>query len=100
MVSSSGAAERVNTRRAHSQGVFMVGLVVGCGYFIFKLVRIWQQQSTKYYRLTKSMTVFDVLSLVTLMTCSVFGAIVWRDFGKGLKEAGQWSGSRRRDIAS
>lgn len=67
----------------------MVGLVVGCAYFIFKLVRIWQQEKTTYYRLSKSLTVFDVLSLASLMSCFVFGVIVWRDFGKGLKEAGE-----------
>lgn len=74
---------------ADCQGVFMVGLVVGCAYFIFKLVRIWQLEDTTYYRLTKSLTVFDVLSLASLASCFVLGVIVWRDFGKGLKEAGE-----------
>lgn len=70
------------------QSVFMVGLVAGCAYFIFKLVRIWQQETTTYYRLTKSLTVFDALSLLSLGACFVYGIVVWRNFGKGLKDAG------------
>lgn len=66
----------------------MLGLVAGCAYFIFKLVRIWQQQDDTYYRLTKSLTVFDALSLASLGACFIYGIFVWRDFGKGLKEAG------------
>lgn len=67
----------------------MLGLIVGCAYFIFKLVRIWQQEDTTYYRLTKSLTVFNALSLVSLMACFGWGIRVWLDFGKGLKEAGK-----------
>ncbi|CAD6585312.1 MAG: Polypeptide release factor (eRF1) in translation termination [Tremellales sp. Tagirdzhanova-0007] len=68
-------------------GVFMIGLLGGCAYFIFKLIRIWQQRSTTYVALTKSLTTFDALSLVSLISCLVSGGIVWMDFGKGLKEA-------------
>lgn len=67
----------------------MLGLVVGCAYFIFKLVRIWQQETTTYYTLTKSLTVFDALSIASLSSCFVYGVLVWKDFGKGLKEAGK-----------
>jgi len=76
----------------------MVGLVAGCAYFVFKLIRIWQQETTTYYRLTKSLTVFDALSLISLGACFVYGIVVWRNFGKGLKEAGGWDVSliRRR----
>lgn len=66
----------------------MIGLVAGCAYFIFKLVRIWQEQYGTYLHLTKSLTVFNALSLASLGACFVYGIIVWRDFGKGLKEAG------------
>lgn len=71
------------------QAIFMVGLVAGCAYFVFKLIRIWQQETTTYYRLTKSLTVFDALSLISLGACFVYGIVVWRNFGKGLKEAGE-----------
>lgn len=67
----------------------MLGLVAGCAYFIFKLVRIWQQETTTYYTLTKSLTVFDALSIASLSSCFVYGVLVWKDFGKGLKEAGK-----------
>jgi len=70
------------------QGGFMIGLLAGCSYFIFKLVRIWQQQYTTFTSLTKSLTTFDALSLVSLLACLISGGIVWSDFGKGLKEAG------------
>lgn len=67
--------------------IFMLGLLAGCAYFIFKLVRIWQRQYTTYAGLTKSLTTFDALSLVSLVACLVSGCVVWMDFGKGLKEA-------------
>ncbi|WVQ85577.1 hypothetical protein IAT38_007743 [Cryptococcus sp. DSM 104549] len=66
---------------------FMVGLCAGCAYFIFKLVRIWQQADTTYNHLEKSLTTFDVLSLVLLAACGVWGVMVWMNFGKGLKQA-------------
>ena len=76
--------------RTYLQAIFMVGLVAGCAYFIFKLIRIWQQETTTYYRLTKSLTVFDALSLLSLGACFVYGVVVWRNFGKGLKEVGAY----------
>ncbi|OXC70921.1 hypothetical protein AYX13_00338 [Cryptococcus neoformans] len=66
---------------------FMVGLWGGCAYFIFKLVRIWQQVSTTYVNLEKSLTIFDMFSLVLLAACGVWGVMVWINFGKGLKQA-------------
>lgn len=67
----------------------MIGLLAGCSYFIFKLVRIWQHQYTTYAGLTKSLTIFNALSLVSLLACLVSGTVVWADFGKGLEEAGR-----------
>ena len=69
----------------------MVGLVAGCAYFIFKLIRIWQQADTTYASITKSLTTFGALSLTSLIACFVCGAIAWADFGKGLKSAGESS---------
>ncbi|KIR30533.1 hypothetical protein I307_03643 [Cryptococcus deuterogattii 99/473] len=66
---------------------FMVGLWGGCAYFIFKLVRIWQRVSTTYANLEKSLTIFDIFSLVLLAACGVWGVMVWINFGKGLKQA-------------
>ncbi|KAK8865748.1 hypothetical protein IAR55_000895 [Kwoniella newhampshirensis] len=66
---------------------FLVGLFVGCAYFIYKLVRIWQQDDTTYSNISKSLTTFDALSLISLAACAIWGALVWRNFGKGLKSA-------------
>ena len=87
-----GMVSRSDYRRhaLTGQAIFMVGLVAGCAYFVFKLIRIWQQETTTYYRLTKSLTVFDALSLISLGACFVYGIVVWRNFRKGLKEAGEW----------
>ncbi|WOO83689.1 UPF0658 Golgi apparatus membrane protein [Vanrija pseudolonga] len=79
---------------------FDVGLVGGLAYFIFKLVRVFTDKAqvtdsetgkpvSKYYRLTWSLSVFTALSIVMIILCLVFGIIVWRNFGKGLKQAGE-----------
>ncbi|TXT08679.1 hypothetical protein VHUM_02807 [Vanrija humicola] len=67
---------------------FDVGLVGGLAYFVFKLVRVFTDKA-QYYRLTWSLSVFTALSIVMIVLCLVFGIIVWRNFGKGLKEAGE-----------
>ncbi|TYJ55874.1 hypothetical protein B9479_003397 [Cryptococcus floricola] len=72
---------------AYFMSAFIVGLLTGCAYFIFKLVRIWQQRTTTYNHLEKSLTVFDALSLASLISCAVWGGMVWWNFGKGLKQA-------------
>ncbi|WVW80299.1 hypothetical protein I302_102277 [Kwoniella bestiolae CBS 10118] len=71
----------------YMMAAFMVGLVAGCAYFIFKLARIWQQSDTTYRTLAKSLTTFDALSLVSLLACAIWGVMVWLNFGKGLKQA-------------
>ncbi|OCF56566.1 hypothetical protein L486_05416 [Kwoniella mangroviensis CBS 10435] len=71
----------------YMMAAFMVGLVAGCAYFIFKLARIWQQDDTTYRTLAKSLTTFDALSIVSLLACAVWGVMVWLNFGKGLKQA-------------
>ncbi|ORX34201.1 hypothetical protein BD324DRAFT_583956 [Kockovaella imperatae] len=68
-------------------GAFEVGLFAGCAYFVFKLIRIWQQTDTVYDNVVASLTTFDALSLLSLMACFIGGAVVWSNFGKGLKEA-------------
>ena len=65
----------------------MFGLVCGSAYFTFKLVRIWQQNSTTYDNVALSLTVFNGLSILSLAVCFVSGAVVWSGFRKGLKEA-------------
>lgn len=87
--------------RSPTQATFDVGLVGGLAYFIFKLVRVFTDKAqvtdsetgtkvSKYYRLTWSLSVFTALSIVMIILCLVFGIIVWRNFGKGLKQAGEY----------
>lgn len=66
---------------------FAFGLVLAEAYFVFKLVRIWQASSTVYANVSKSLTVFAVLSILALGSLVVGTVLVWRDFGKGLKGA-------------
>ncbi|KAK4685532.1 hypothetical protein P7C73_g4616, partial [Tremellales sp. Uapishka_1] len=66
--------------------VFMAGLVAGSAYFTFKLFRIYEQKTTTYLLVAKSLTVFSALSLVCLIMCGVLGAMVWRNFKRGLKD--------------
>jgi hypothetical protein len=72
-----------------AQIFFTVGLILGIAYFLYKLVRIWQQASSVYLNVSKSLTLFDILSILSLIGCIAWGALVWRDFGKGLKGAGE-----------
>ena len=69
------------------QAPFEFGLAAGCAYFIYKLIRIWQQSTTTYQNVTISLTTFDALSVLSLGACFVGGVIVWCNFGKGLKQA-------------
>jgi hypothetical protein len=73
----------------------MLGLAAGAAYFIFKLLRIWQQQNTVYSEVAKSLTVFSGLSLVCLVLCAIMGIVVWSNFGKGLKEQRTCSASTK-----
>nr|ODN93263.1 hypothetical protein L203_00534 [Cryptococcus depauperatus CBS 7841] len=68
---------------------FMVGLCAGIAYFVFKLVRIWQQSATTYVHLEKSLTTFAALSIASLLACELWGLMVWINFGKGLKHASE-----------
>ena len=65
--------------------LFLLGNLGGVGYFVFKLVRIWQQETTVYATTSKSLTVFAALSVLTLVTLLVWGVIVFLGFGRGLK---------------
>lgn len=70
-------------------GTFLVGMLGGMAYFIFKIVRIWTQPLA-YEGVQKSLTIFSVLSLAMIVLCVAFGIVVWRNFGKGLKRATGW----------
>lgn len=80
--------------------VFIVGQHGAIAYFIFKIVRIWTVTDDRYEGVEKSLTIFSVLALVMIVLCIVFGIIVWRNFGKGLKRATGWRRRRHRHTPS
>ena len=73
-----------------NQFTFLFGILCGLAYFIFKLVRIWQQEETVYSHLSLSLTVFDALSIVSLAACGAWGTWVGSGFGQGLKQASKF----------
>ncbi|EIW72740.1 hypothetical protein TREMEDRAFT_16349, partial [Tremella mesenterica DSM 1558] len=70
----------------YAMAAFMFGIILGLAYFIYKLIRVWQQTNI-YSNVTRSLTLFDILSLLSLLLCMAFGITVWKNFGKGLKQA-------------
>ncbi|CAK9782115.1 hypothetical protein CC85DRAFT_285823 [Cutaneotrichosporon oleaginosum] len=79
--------------------LFLVGMHGGMAYFIFKMVRIWTRP-IEYEGVQKSLTIFSVLALAMIVLCIVFGIIVWRNFGKGLKRATGWRRKGHRHTPS
>ncbi|KAM0750041.1 hypothetical protein T439DRAFT_348724 [Meredithblackwellia eburnea MCA 4105] len=65
---------------------FLLGSVVGAGYFVYKLVSIYQNRDTDYILVYKSLTVFAALCLAALVWTSTTALICFRRFGRGLKE--------------
>ncbi|KAH9458355.1 hypothetical protein MJO28_005426 [Puccinia striiformis f. sp. tritici] len=67
--------------------LFMIGLLSGSSYFIYKLYRIWEgrHDANSYENVFKSLTVFSV-SCLTMTLMSFTSAIICLfNFGKGLK---------------
>ncbi|KAL7423792.1 hypothetical protein Q5752_001376 [Cryptotrichosporon argae] len=71
--------------KRYLMALFELGLLCGCAYFTYKLVRIWQDATTTYAHIATSLTVFSALSILCLIFCAVSALAVWRNFGKGLK---------------
>jgi len=68
-------------------GTFISGCLAGAAYFSFKLFRRYLHNSTSedYETAKKSLTVFSVLSLLLLLFTIVQSALLYRNFGRGLK---------------
>lgn len=49
-------------------------------------MRIWTRQD-EYLYVQKSLTIFSVLSLIMIILNLAYGVIVWRNFGKGLRQS-------------
>lgn len=67
-------------------GLFIGGLFLGMGYFIFKLVRMYSpSQSGKYANTRNFLTFFAAVSLSVLCLTIAQSIICYRNFDKGLK---------------
>jgi len=64
---------------------FMLMLVVGAGYFSFKIFRIFQNTNGAYTLVAKSLTIFSVLSLVLVTSTFGCSCICYRNFDAGLR---------------
>jgi len=67
--------------------LFMLGLLSGSSYFIYKLFRIWQGRldPRSYQNVFKSLTVFSISCLLMTLLTFTTAIICLLNFGKGLK---------------
>jgi len=66
---------------------FMLGCVCAAVYFAYKLFRIYEGGSDSVYAtVAKSLTLFASVSLFILIVTFIWGCVVMRNFGRGLKE--------------
>jgi di/tricarboxylate transporter len=76
------------TRRENVVGMVMIIVLylAGAAYFIFKLVRIYQEgHSQQYLPVRTSLTIFGVLTLILIILTIVNASMCMANFGKGLK---------------
>ncbi|KAF8624833.1 hypothetical protein AX15_005716 [Amanita polypyramis BW_CC] len=67
---------------------FMSGCVGAMVYFVYKLIKVLLNvQVDPFKPVWKSLTVFSVIAIVLLLITFVYTIIVFRNFGRGLKEA-------------
>ncbi|KAG0330043.1 hypothetical protein BGZ99_008766 [Dissophora globulifera] len=78
----------VRTESRHWMTTFIVAMLCGVAYFLFKVVRMYMttgDQVSKYLGVNKFMTLFAALCLVTILVTIANAAVCYRNFGKGLK---------------
>ncbi|KAK9474582.1 uncharacterized protein V1510DRAFT_360802 [Dipodascopsis tothii] len=82
-----GANYVVRKENKAGMSVVLVVFFAGIAYFLFKLVRMYQEaQSYKYMAARKTLTTFAVITLV-LIVVTIFNAVAcMRNFNKGLKQ--------------
>lgn len=67
-------------------GLFVVGCLLACAYFIFKMVRMYEpSQASKYEYTRKFLTFFASLSLAVVFATLVITRICFSNFDRGLK---------------
>ncbi|KAF9187531.1 hypothetical protein BGZ51_001246 [Haplosporangium sp. Z 767] len=65
---------------------FIVAMLCGVAYFIFKVVRMYVGDNYhKYDEVRKFLTLFAALCLITILATIANAAVCYRNFGKGLK---------------
>ncbi|KNE58551.1 hypothetical protein AMAG_04117 [Allomyces macrogynus ATCC 38327] len=65
--------------------VFLISLLVGIVYFVFKIVRIWTLNRERLYGTQLFLTFFASLSLAMLVLTLINSVMCYFNFGKGLK---------------
>lgn len=76
--------------------VFMVGLIGGAGYFVYKVFKIWSGRTGEYKEVYKSLTVFTVLALGLLLATFIMSIRCLMNFDMGLKGAMARSAEERK----
>jgi len=67
---------------------FMSGCVGAMVYFIYKLIEVVSNAQVEPFKsVWKSLTIFSVIAIVLLLITFVYSILVFRNFGRGLKEA-------------
>ncbi|KAF7306731.1 hypothetical protein MIND_00464800 [Mycena indigotica] len=100
----------------HENKVMMSTFISGCSaamiYFVYKaghLAKVLRYRATDDYKLVwKTLTVFSVIAILLLAASIVYSVIVFRNFGRGLKDAltrkslgpGPFSSQQHRRAAS
>ncbi|KAI0321674.1 hypothetical protein OF83DRAFT_1236941 [Amylostereum chailletii] len=69
----------------------MVTFLAGCGgalvYFSYKFIKVLVKRNTnEFENVWESLTAFSVMSIILLLVTIVYASIVWRNFGRGLKQ--------------
>ncbi|KAF9243819.1 hypothetical protein BU15DRAFT_86252 [Melanogaster broomeanus] len=66
---------------------FMSGCIAALVYFIYKTYALLKYRETQYALVWHSLTTFSAIAIFLLLVTIVFGTIVMRNFGKGLKSS-------------
>ncbi|VDB99374.1 unnamed protein product [Peniophora sp. CBMAI 1063] len=69
----------------------MISFLTGCGggliYFTYKFVKVLVlKNEAQFIDIYQSLTIFSVISILLLIITVAYAVIVWRNFGRGLKQ--------------
>ncbi|KAG0049148.1 hypothetical protein BGZ83_006006 [Gryganskiella cystojenkinii] len=81
--------------------LFLISMVCGVVYCVFKVVRMYYgPKKDNFYGVKKFLTLFAALCLVTLLLTIVNAVICFRNFGKGLKTHLMRDNRETQDVTS